>query len=198
MQEIQKRLRPLMIADFFAGLMFFYPVTFPLMHRIGLTASQMSVYALVSSVSVLAIEIPSGILADRWSRKNVIILGLILIGVGAGVIGQAHNLGGFIVGAIFVSAYFAMRSGIQEAIIYDVLLEQDQRKDFEHQLGRLRAYSTVGNVISSLLGAFIAASVSFKYPYYLSCISCAFRSRNCIVRQGPQSYSNISPYSFVL
>lgn len=173
MSPIQKRLRPLMIADFFAGLMFFYPVTFPFMHHVGLTAAQMSTYALVSSVVVLAIEIPSGILADRWSRKNIVIIGLLSIGTGAALLSQAHNFEGFLVGAIFISAYFAMRSGIQEAMIYDVLLEQDQRIDYEHQLGKLRVYATAGNVISSLLGALLAAVIGFRFPYYLSCVSCA-------------------------
>lgn len=170
--SVSKRLRPLFIADFFAGLMFFYPVTFPLMHHLGFSTAQMSFYALTWNVVILAIEVPSGILADRWSRKKVIMLGQVVIALGAALLSVAHNFVGFIVGAAFISVYFAFRSGIREAVIYDVLLENDRREEYEKQLGKLRAYNTAGNVISSLLGAFIAATISFRVPYFLSVASC--------------------------
>ena len=161
-----------MVADFFAGLMFFYPVTFPLMHRLGFSVAQMSLYSLTWNVVILAIEVPSGILADRWSRKKVIMLGQIIIAIGAAILGFAHSFAGFIVAAVFLSVYFAFRSGIREAVIYDILLEDGNREGYEKQLGKLRAYNTAGNVVSSLLGALIAATISFRAPYFLSIVSC--------------------------
>ena len=172
MQALNKRLRPLLIADFFAGLMFFYPVTFPLMHHLGFSVAEMSLYALTWNVVILAIGVPSGILADRWSRKKVIMLGQVIIAIGAAILGFAHTFIGFIIGAVFLSIYFAFRSGIREAVIYDVLLENNKREDYEKQLGKLRAYNTAGNVISSLLGALIAATIGFRAPYFLSIVSC--------------------------
>lgn len=172
MLSVDKRLRPLLIADFFAGLMFFYPVTFPLMHHLGFSTAQMSLYALTWNTVILAIEVPSGILADRWSRKKVIMLGQVIIAIGAAILGFAHTFAGFIIGAVFTSIYFALRSGIREAVIYDVLLENDKREDYEKQLGKLRAYNTAGMVISSLLGALIAATIGFRIPFFLSIFSC--------------------------
>src|ERR1700691_376735 len=102
MQPLNKRFRPLLIADFFAGLMFFYPVTFPLMHHLGFSVAEMSLYALTWNVVILAIEVPSGILADRWSRKKVIMLGQVIIAVGAALLGVAHSFLGFIIGAVFI------------------------------------------------------------------------------------------------
>lgn len=172
MLSVNKRLRPLLIADFFAGLMFFFPVTFPLMHHLGFSVAQMSLYALIWNIVILTVEVPSGILADRWSRKKVILVGQVLIAVGAAILGVVHSFVGFLIGGAFTSIYFAFRSGMREAMVYDILLENDQRVDYEKQLGKLRAYYTAGNVVSSLLGALIAATIGFRIPYFLSIASC--------------------------
>lgn len=161
-----------MIADFFAGLMFFFPIVFPLMHHLGFSAAQLSLYALTWNVVILAIEVPAGILADRWSRKKVIMLGQVIIAIGILILGFAHSFTGFIIGAVFNSIYFALRSGIREAVIYDVLVEHEKREDYERQLGSLRAYNTAGLVVGSLLGALIASAINFRLPFFLSIPSC--------------------------
>src|ERR1700712_1344377 len=167
-----QRLRPLFIADLLIGFMFYWSIIFPFMHRQGLTTTQLGVYVIVSNVVVLALEVPSGILADRWSRKYVAMIGIMALATGILLLARAHSFVEFMIGAIFTSAYFALNSGMKEAMIYDTLLEGDSQSDYEKQLGKLRSLNTIGVVISSILGGIVASIWSFSAPFYLSFVSC--------------------------
>lgn len=152
--------------------MFHYSIVFPYMHRLGFTTSQLVIYALVTNVVVFLVEIPSGIIADRWSRKGVLLLSLLFMAVGCLLLGSAHSYGGFMVATAVTGLYFGMSSGVQEAMLYDVLLEHDRRKDYERLLGRLRIVYTTGLVTSSLTGALLASRYTFHLPFYFSAVSC--------------------------
>lgn len=173
MTSINRRLMPLFFSDFFAGLMFWWPILLPFLHHSGITTLQIGIYSILANIVILVIEVPSGILADRWSRKRVALIGLLSMAIGSGLLGIAHNFGGFILGVAFTGAYFAMRSGLQEAMIYDTLLESNQRQNYEYYVAKLRTINTVGVVLSSLLGAVLASSISFSTPFFITIISCA-------------------------
>lgn len=172
MKTIKKRLRSLFVATFFAEMMFQYAIFLPYMHHLGITTAQIALYVIINNVVILSFETPSGILADRWSRKKVLMIGMIAMLAGLLIIANAHSFVILILGSILTSIYFAVRSGMKEAMVYDALLEMGQRSAYEQQIGRLRLYSSVANVISSLLGALLAATVGFPSAFYASCVSC--------------------------
>lgn len=172
MRSSTRHLLPLFISDFFAGLMFYFSIVFPFMHHLGFTTAQLSLYIVVSNIVVLAIEVPSGILADRWSRKGVVMLGLACIGAGSLVFGISQSLWDFLVADTLASAYFAIRTGMPEAMIYDSLLEAGHREEYESQLGRLRLVNSTGLASSSLIGAVVASGGHFRIPFFMSTVSC--------------------------
>ena len=173
MNPIIKRLLPLFVANFFAGLMFHYSIAFPFFSSIGFDTNQLASYAILTAVMVLLLEVPSGILADRWSRKGTSMIALLFMIIGVLIIGSADNFKVVMIGTVFAGIYFGMRSGMVEAMIYDLLLEHDQRKDYEKYVGMTRSINTVGLVISSIVGAVIASTINFSTPYYMSAV-CAF------------------------
>lgn len=167
-----RRLLPLFISDFFIGLMFHWPVMFPFMSHLGINAKQIGLYLIACNCAMLVTEIPSGIIADRWSRKGVALLGILAHAVGIVLFARAQAFHNFVVAGLFISVYFAASSGMKEAIMYDLLLEDDRRQDYERQLGRLRTVSAVATVIGSLLGGVVASAFGFPAPFYMSTISC--------------------------
>ena len=63
---------------FFLDLGLIYPVYLLLLQRQGLSYVQISVLLSVWAGSALLLELPSGILADLWSRKAIIALSMVL------------------------------------------------------------------------------------------------------------------------
>ena len=61
------------------------------------------------------LEVVSGVLADRWSRRGVLVIGN--LGAFASVLlgGLSNSVGMYIVAAMFLGVYFAMQSGTFDA-----------------------------------------------------------------------------------
>lgn len=172
MRTIPRRLMQLFLFNLAIGFMFHYSIVFPYMNHLGFSTSQQITYAAVANVVVLLVEIPAGILADRWSRKGVLIVSLVSMVVSCLLFGSADNFDQFMVATAFAAVCFGMSSGVQAAILYDMLLKTNERKHYEKILGHLNSVRTVGYVISSIAGAALASAVSFRLPFYLSAISC--------------------------
>ncbi len=170
MNSITKRLLPLITLNFFTGLMFHYAIAFPFFSGLGFSTNQLVAYSAFVCIIVMFFEIPFGILADRWSRKWMLLGGLIFMIIGVIVMGSANSFNGIMAGAAISAIYFATRSGITEAITYDVLLEMQQRDSYEKYIGLIKGVHTVGLVFSSIAGAIIASAYNYSAAYYISAI----------------------------
>ena len=71
---LPRRLRPLFLATLLQGMILWVPVEKLFLDEIGFDPTSMGVMAAAYAAAVPFLEIPSGILADRWSRRNVLIL----------------------------------------------------------------------------------------------------------------------------
>lgn len=150
--------------------MFHYSIAFPFFHSLGFDTNQLATYAILTAVVVLLLEVPSGVLADRWSRKGMSMIALLFMIAGVLIVGSADNFSGVMIGTVFGGIYFGMRSGMVEAMVYDLLLEHNRRKDYEKYVGLIRSVNTVGLVTSSIIGAVIASTTDFSTPYYMSAL----------------------------
>ncbi|MEK7599885.1 MAG: MFS transporter [Patescibacteria group bacterium] len=172
MYALKRRLLPLYASSLATGFMFHYSIIFPYMNSLGFSTSQLVTYAIVANAAVILIEVPAGLLADRWSRKGVLLLSLVFMAVGCMLFGSAESYFSFILATVFAGLYFGMSSGVQEAMVYDVLVENHDRKNYEKLLGYLHSTHTVGLVLSSIAGAVLASVFNFRLPFYLSLVSC--------------------------
>ncbi len=166
-----RRLMQLFLFNLAIGFMFHYSIIFPYMHDLGFSTAQQVVYAMVVNIAVLTVEIPAGILADRWSRKGVLLLSLVSMVVSCVLFGMAGSFGQFMLATVFSGIYFGMSSGVQAAILYDMLLKTDERTQYERILGRLNSVRTIGYVVSSIAGAALASLFNFQLAFYLSAVS---------------------------
>ena len=72
---------------------------------------------------------PSGILADRWSRRGVLIIASIALVLCALIGGLSTDVPTYVLSALMLGAYFALRSGTLDSIVYDTVLEQIGHSD---------------------------------------------------------------------
>lgn len=69
-----RRLAPLFIAKFLLCFVFWYSIEKLFMYSIGFNDASIGLMAAIYAVMSVLMEVPSGVLADRWSRKGVMIL----------------------------------------------------------------------------------------------------------------------------
>lgn len=163
------RLVPLQLAAFLQAVGFWVPVEKLFMVEIGFDAATIGVMVAAYAALVPLVEVISGILADRWSRRGVLVLAGIAMLVSLIIGGLAHNVITYIVAALILGIYFAMYSGTVEAIVYDVVLEENGNSEaYEHQIGRIRLIESVALVLSALAGGWIASTTSTRLTYFIT------------------------------
>lgn len=72
--SLRKRMLPLYVASALQGFLLWVPVEKLFVIDIGFDGASIGVMAAAYAALVPIIEIPSGILADRWSRRGVLIV----------------------------------------------------------------------------------------------------------------------------
>ena len=73
-RTLARRLVPLQVAMAMQGLILWVPVEKLFMSEIGFTPASVGVMAAAYAAVVPLLEVPSGILADRWSRNRIMVL----------------------------------------------------------------------------------------------------------------------------
>jgi predicted MFS family arabinose efflux permease len=166
---LQRRLLPLHTAVALQGFMLWVPVEKLFMSEIGFDATAVGVMAAAYAAVVPIIEVPSGILADRWSRRGVLIVASTALALCALVGGLSTDVPTYILSALILGVFFAMHSGTLDSIVYDMVLEETGHSDtFEHCLGRVRLTESIALVSGSLLGGWIASLASTRLTYFLT------------------------------
>ncbi|QES46972.1 MFS transporter [Streptomyces venezuelae] len=168
-RKLRRRLAPLYATAFLQNLALWVPVEKLFMTGIGFDAAGIGVMAAVYSIVVPVFEVPSGLLADRWSRRGVLVLACAAAVVSVTVGGLSRSVGMYMVAAFFLGVFFAMQSGTFEAVVYDTLLEETGSSDsFERVIGRVRVVESIALVASALAGGVIAEVLSLRDTYFLT------------------------------
>jgi MFS family permease len=167
--SVRRRLLPLQVAVALQGFMLWVPVEKLFMNEIGFDAASVGVMAAAYAALVPLVEIPSGLLADRWSRRGVLIVASAALMLTSLVGGLSNSVPLYIVSALFLAVYFAMYSGTMEAVVYDTLLEETGDSDgFERRIGGVRFVESATLVASSLAGGVLAGLTTPRLTYFLT------------------------------
>ena len=164
-----RRLAPLYLSSFFGGLALWVPIEKLFMTQIGFTSASVGIMAAVYAVVVPVLEVPSGLLADRWSRRGVLILATVAVIISVLIGGFSQNVIAYMVAAAFLGVFFALQSGTLESIVYDTVLEETGDSEaFERTMGRVRLVESAALVASALAGGLIAQFAPLRATYFLT------------------------------
>jgi len=168
-EALRRRLRPLHAAVFLQGFMLWVSVEKLFMTELGFDAAAVGVMAAAYSAMVPLLELPTGILADRWSRRGVLILSSVAITLGALFGGLSQNVTTYVISALLFGVYVACYSGTLDSVVYDTVLEETgDGADFQRRLGRVQAVEAVALVISALAGGWVAGLLEPRVAYFLT------------------------------
>ena len=136
----------------------------------GLNIQQMVYLEIIYAGVVLILEIPTGILADIWSRKNVMIISSIFIFFEFFFLIFANSFCFFVFSAVSAAIGGALASGTENALFYDSLKLIGQQDKFEKVLGRNKFFSMISAIIAALIGSYLGANYGYTTAYWFSLI----------------------------
>jgi MFS family permease len=164
-----RRLLPLQIAMALQGLILWVPIEKLFMTQIGFDAAAVGAMAAAYAAVVPLLEVPSGILADRWSRRWVMILACVALMASSLIGGVSHNVITYVIGAMVLGVYFAFSSGTVDSIVYDAVVEETGSNElYEKSIGRIRAIESAALVLSALAGGALAQYTSTRLTYFVT------------------------------
>lgn len=90
-------------------------------------------------VVVVAAEVPTGVLADRFGRKAILAIGALVNGVGCWVFALSHDVATFALGEVLFGLGTALVSGADSALLYDSLAAERREAQFPRAAGAAEA-----------------------------------------------------------
>lgn len=133
--------------------------------QLGITQGEIGILQSFLFFSAVALEIPSGLLADRYGRKVSLIIGFLGLCIsGIGFLLFSSFIPFAIIFCLF-GASIAMGSGSDRALLYDNLLAEHRTEEYPKIVSRARAIGAVSLGLSMLLGGVLQDTWSWNSVY---------------------------------
>ncbi len=161
----------LYLYSFFHSFIFAYVIERLFWASKGITVMQVVWIEIIYATIIMILELPMGMIADRFSRKKLIVADAILSLVEFFIITIATTFGHFAIAIAFSALGHTLQSGAHNALVYDTLKEDKKTTAFEKVLGRIRGIDYFGTMTSGLIGGLVAAKYNLLTTYWLSMIS---------------------------
>ena len=138
----------------------------------GKTISDIAVLIALWSVFTIAFEIPAGILADRWNRRNMLAIAAVLQGLCFIIWFFSYTFFMFALGFFFWAIAGSFTSGTEEGLIYDNLKSDGREDSFTEVYGKAKFYETIGTLVGIGSAGIIATFISVEAIALISAVIC--------------------------
>lgn len=119
---------------------------------IGLDPFQMVLVGTVLEVTVFLFEVPTGIVADLYSRRVSVIIGFALVGLGVALEGIIATFAAAVIGNVIWGVGYTFTSGALQAWITDEVGEAEVGPVFTRETQLDLTFSIVGTLAAGALG----------------------------------------------
>lgn len=136
-----------------------------------LSFSQIGILYASKEIVTNVFEIPSGILADKYGRKNALLLAFLLYISAYLLFFVSTNFLLFLVAMLFIGIGDAFRSGANKGMIIDYLRINNWSEHKIDYYGNTRSWSQFGSAISAIFaGIMVFYSGSYRIIYLIAII----------------------------
>lgn len=164
-QSLQSNVIKLYIIKIAKWFMLYMPIVVLFYKDNGLEMRHVFILQAIYSVAIVALEIPSGYLADSLGRRVTLILGTILGFFGFLTYSFSFGFTGFLIAEVILGLGQSLISGADSALLYDTLLERGKKDLYIKFEGRMVSVGNFAEAIAGILGGLLA-TLSLRYPYY--------------------------------
>lgn len=136
-------------------------------HRLGL--QDVFILKSVYSVAAVALEVPSGYLADVWGRKRCIVAGCVLFFGGYLCYSLTSTFAAFLVAEILLGIGQTMINGADSALLYDTTVHHGRENLYLRYEGRITMIGNFAEAVAGIFGGLLAV-YSLRYPFYAQAV----------------------------
>jgi len=120
-----------------------------------------------TSVAIVVTDLPSGVLADSFSRKWTVFIANVFWLLMALLLG--FSSGGVVIiilAGLLNGLEFSFKSGAETALLYDTIKELNREEEYLKISGRINAFSLLSTLVGLILGAYLF-SINPRLPYWI-------------------------------
>lgn len=153
------------------NLRFFEPFLWLYFLMNGLNLAEIGLLYAVRETIVYVFEIPSGVFADRFGKKNELVLCFLFYIASFILFALSNQFYTFMIAMIFFGFGEAFRSGTHKAMIMQYLDVNEMRESKTQVYGLTRSYSNIGSAVSSVIGVvLILFTPDLSYLFFFAII----------------------------
>ena len=141
-----------------------YPLYSIMFASHGLSTFQISTLLVVWSLTDIVATVPTGVLADKFSRKHLLALGQLLEAFGFLVWLLWPAYAGFALGFFLWGAGGSLDDGTYEAVVYDELKQAGIEDQYIRVTGRAASYSLIADCLATALAGI---AIVFGFPFII-------------------------------
>ncbi|TJY41778.1 MFS transporter [Cohnella pontilimi] len=156
---------------FFSSLIPAYVIERLYWEERGMTIEMVVYTEIIYAVTIVLLELPTGIMADKWGRKPMIVLSAFMGCCEFLILLFATEFWHFALVVFLAAIGRSASSGAENALLYDSLLSAGEETSFEKYLGHLNALDISATIIAALCGSLLASRFHYELNYGISFVS---------------------------
>lgn len=150
------------LISFFGQLYFFVPVMTPYLQGKGLSLAQIAGMQTMLMVSMLVMEVPTGVLADRLGHRRSYQISLFMAAMGEVVTLLANDYSEFMFGQFVAGTGFAFASGSVDALLYESLPRENRTLGMQRAKGLIGAALQAASLVAYSVGGWITRDLTYS------------------------------------
>ncbi len=154
----------------------------------GMGMHEIFVLKSIYSIAIVAMEVPSGWMADVWGRKKTLVLGSILGSGGFLLYSFSYGFWAFAVAEIILGIGHSFVSGADSAMLFDSLKASKNTDKYVKLEGRITSIGSFAEAIAGVIGGFLAA-ISLRTPFYFQFVVAAIAIPASFALTEPKIYT---------
>lgn len=179
------------VFSFLAGLSFYTAALIPFYTNWGhISLTQVQFLQAWLMFWAFVLEVPTGVIADKFGRKYSVALGCLLTFFSFLIYGSFPHFSAFLIAEFLAAAGMALMSGASEALLYDSLKDENSESKFKNIFGRSFSIGQIAAIISAPIGGFIASKYGLNVPMLFTAVPVLIASIILVTAKEPsQKYS---------
>ncbi len=153
---------------FFSSLIPAYVIERLYWEERGMTIQLVVYTEVIYALTIVLMEVPTGMIADRWGRKRMLVLSALLGCAEFSLLLFATEFWHFALVVFLAGISRSASSGAENALLYDSLMLHGKASAFEQQLGWMNACDFVSAMLAALCGSLLASRLGLELNYWIS------------------------------
>jgi len=141
--------------NFLDMFVLFLPFIVYYFQELGFSLGKIAILQSAMAITLFLFEIPSGYIADKFGRKNSLILSSLFQVISVLVLFTAQTYYMLILSHILLGLSVSFMSGADSAFLYDTLLVLKKEKAYKRIEGKARFFGEIAVILSAILGSLI-------------------------------------------